>query len=63
MRELVIARDRGLCQECLRRGDVEPGRDVDHIVRAEDKPELFWRLDNLQLLCVECHSRKTQQGG
>lgn len=55
IRQAVIARDRGICQQC---GD--PGTDVDHIHGKHDH-----RLENLQLLCGrgsrnDCHGRKTQ---
>lgn len=57
LRLRVIKRDKGLCQECLRKGFVTAGTDVDHIVAkcnggTDD-------LDNLQLLCKECHREKT----
>ena len=59
LRQLVIRRDKGLCQECLRLGFVTAGSEVDHILSkakggADD-------LDNLQLLCKECHKKKTKE--
>lgn len=59
LRLVVLARDNGLCQECLRAGRTTPGNQIDHIARAEENQELFWRTDNLQTLCSTCHSRKT----
>jgi len=56
LRQIVINRDLGLCVKCN-----EPGEDVDHIEPAQDKPELFWAMDNLQLLCKRCHTRKTME--
>lgn len=59
LRELVIRRDKGLCQECLRLGFVTAGSDVDHILsKAKGGTD---DLSNLQLLCKECHKKKTQE--
>lgn len=62
LRKLILARDKGLCQECLRAGRTATGNQIDHIERAEERPDLFWRADNLQTLCAGCHSRKTVSG-
>lgn len=61
-REAVIARDLGLCQACLNEGITKLGNDVDHIVKALDRPDLFHEMSNLQLLCHSCHSEKTARG-
>ena len=49
-----------LCCDCESRGFTEPGYIVDHVVeRADDLArELDW--NNLQTLCLSCHSRKTR---
>lgn len=58
IRERIMFRDCGLCQECKRNGVVTAGKEVDHIVPVmkgggdEDS--------NLQLLCLECHKMKTR---
>jgi 5-methylcytosine-specific restriction protein A len=49
-------RDNFCCVECGERGRLE----VDHIKPVRDAPELSYALDNLQTLCVACHSRKTR---
>lgn len=57
LRKVVMQRDAGLCQPC--RGDerVTLATMVDHIKpRAEGGTD---DLDNLQAICRECHSRKT----
>lgn len=58
-RKVVLARDGGLCQPCLRRGHTTPNcSTVDHIVnRARGGSDD--RL-NLQTICGPCHNRKTQ---
>lgn len=58
VRERVIARDGGLCQECLRRGGrVTAGNHVDHIkAKASGGDD---SLSNLELLCERHHTDKT----
>ena len=56
-RVVVLRRDNGLCQQCLRDGVVAHGTHVDHI-----KPRSAGgtdAMDNLQTLCVRCHAAKT----
>lgn len=48
VRETVIARDKGNCRSCG-----NPGNQIDHI--SGGSPD----LQNLQLLCPDCHNRKT----
>lgn len=57
LRKRILARDRGLCQQCLKAGKYRPARDVDHIVHkanggTDDD-------SNLQSLCSACHKAKT----
>ena len=57
MRMEVYARDLGMCQSCGRVVGKPKEAHIDHI-----KPKSQGGLDlmeNLQLLCVSCHSRKT----
>lgn len=67
VRKQVIARAKGLCEECQRRGRVALGRDVDHVVSKAAAKRRGWsqeRTDcssNLQLLCRTCHERKTAE--
>lgn len=46
----VRQRDKGKCQKCGK-----PGIEVDHVNGNSDE------LDNLQLLCLDCHHSKTAQ--
>ncbi len=48
VREAVVARDKGKCRACGR-----PGNQIDHISGGSGD------LGNLQLLCPECHNKKT----
>ncbi|MFA9231850.1 MAG: HNH endonuclease [Microgenomates group bacterium] len=56
-RKLIIARDGGLCQPCLRKGRPTPFDEVDHIVpKAHGGTD---HHDNLQCICETCHRDKT----
>jgi 5-methylcytosine-specific restriction protein A len=58
-RKVVLRRDGGLCQPCLRRGHTTPNcNTVDHIVNKAQGGTDDRR--NLQTICSTCHSRKTQ---
>lgn len=53
----ILTRDSGLCQPCLRAGQVTLAKQVDHIIAkaaggTEDD-------DNLQAICTACHKIKT----
>ena len=50
-----------LCQICHDNGVIVPAKDVDHIVAHRGNEELFYDMSNLQCLCHQCHSIKTQQ--
>lgn len=57
IRPVIIARDQGLCQPCLRKGMVQPGRIVDHKV-----PKFKGGTDdhdNLEYVCKDCSDEKT----
>jgi 5-methylcytosine-specific restriction endonuclease McrA len=59
IRPRVIRRDGGVCQGVLEDSGQrcgQPGTDVDHIIPGDNHA-----LDNLQLLCRQCHTRKTQR--
>ncbi|EQB4040705.1 HNH endonuclease [Cronobacter sakazakii] len=56
-RNIVIKRDKGLCQICKREGVIRPGSSVDHIIAkahgGTDDPS------NLECICSEHHKAKT----
>jgi len=62
VREYVIQRAQGLCEECVRQGRVEAGTEVDHIQPLTESNWRDWNIaynpDNLQLLCRECHAAR-----
>ncbi len=57
LREQILIRDAGLCQEHMKKGVPVSGSHVDHIVsKANGGTD---HEDNLQTLCEACHKRKT----
>ena len=61
IRTLIIERDSGLCQQCIRNGRVTAGLDVDHILpKSQGGSDNYV---NLELLCRACHNIKTAGGG
>lgn len=63
LRQYVGQRDFWMCQACLKAGREESGNEIDHILRASIKQDLFWDASNLQTLCKSCHSKKTKAEG
>ena len=61
-REYIFKRDNGLCQDCLDKGRVIPGKEVHHIefLTPSNMNDINITLgaDNLRLLCKECHHRR-----
>lgn len=59
-RQFVIARAQGLCEECMRHGRIEAGKEVHHIVELTEENWRNWDIaynpDNLELLCADCHN-------
>ena len=49
-----------VCKACLQSNKVTPAHHVDHIVPHKGDISIFKDFDNLQSLCLECHSKKTQ---
>lgn len=54
-----------LCEECLKKGIIEPAEVVDHRIPHKGDPVLFWDESNWQALSKRCHDRKTakEDGG
>jgi 5-methylcytosine-specific restriction endonuclease McrA len=53
----IMARDKYLCQECLKEGRTTLANQVDHILsKAKGGKD---NMNNLQSLCEPCHDRKT----
>lgn len=63
-REVVWKRDKGQCAKCpTKLKSVRDSWDVDHRVPLiEAKGDIrYWKLENLDTLCLECHAAKTAQ--
>ena len=49
----------GLCERCLKKGLIVPGREVHHKIRLTPEnisdPSIALNWDNLELLCKDCH--------
>lgn len=58
VRNLIMRRDGGLCQQCKRDGRITLASVVDHIEELKDGGDPY-ALENLEALCHSCHTRKT----
>ena len=63
LREAVMMRDGGLCQECLQKGRLTPATQVHHKVSPfqiglsdADFNYYAWSMENLEAICQECHA-------
>lgn len=63
IREAVLQRDGGLCQECLKEGRLTPCNEVHHKVSPfqrglsqADFDFYAWDLSNLEAICRDCHA-------
>jgi 5-methylcytosine-specific restriction protein A len=59
VRPQVLLEAAHTCAQC---GHVQRRLEVDHIVKHNGDPRLFWDPANLQALCPTCHLAKTQRG-
>ncbi len=57
LRALKLATD-PLCDHCEKRGLTVPAVHVHHVKARKTHPDLALDLDNLQGLCIACHSRE-----
>lgn len=46
----------GLCEKCLSQGIVKQGKEVHHIKPIETNWDMRLNIDNLVLLCRDCHN-------
>ena len=58
-RMIVIQRDMGLCQRCMRLGKTKPGKHCHHMTHltAQNKtnPAIAFNSAGMELLCNDCH--------
>ena len=55
-REKILRRDGYQCQRCRKYGRNCPAQIVHHIKEADAYPELAWKDDNLESLCMKCNN-------
>ncbi|MDO5352022.1 MAG: HNH endonuclease signature motif containing protein [Succinatimonas sp.] len=60
LRTKILARDKYLCVQCLKKGIYTPATEVDHIQATALGGSMF-NEKNLQSLCHRCHLHKTSQ--
>ena len=53
----ILARDKGACQECRKRGRYTKAVLVHHIKHLQDAPGLALTDDNLESVCKDCHEK------
>ena len=62
VRQFIWKRDNGLCQDCLKKGLITPGKEVHHVVElTEDNimdASISLGEDNLITLCKSCHEAR-----
>jgi 5-methylcytosine-specific restriction protein A len=67
IRKLVLDRDKGLCQPCLKQNRPTMATQVDHIVSKAKAVALGWTQEqiddpkNCQSICAPCHAKKTTE--
>jgi len=59
LRAACLVRDYYVCQACGK--PAGESAHADHKLPRETHPGLAWDLDNLQTLCVRCHTKKTNR--
>lgn len=61
-REYIFKQYNGICQDCLDKGTLTPGKEVHHIIHLDEIniniPAIALGADNLILLCKECHHKR-----
>ncbi len=58
----VFLRRNPLCVECLEKDRLTTATVVDHVKPHRGDYELFWQVENWQVLCAACHNSKTGRG-
>lgn len=62
-REITLARDNYLCQECLKHGKITTANVVHHIKPLEDYPEFALDARFHISLCHACHNKEHPEKG
>ena len=62
-RKRILVRDEYTCQRCKKYGRVTQAREVHHIKRLEEFPELAYDPKNCVSLCKACHNMQHPEKG
>ena len=61
-RDYIYNKHKGLCQDCLNKNILIPGKEVHHIIPLDpnnmNDTDITLGEDNLILLCKECHHKR-----
>jgi len=57
-----VLRNEPFCRSCRAQGRKVLTAEIDHILKHDGDPGLFWDPSNLQGLCKPCHTAKTARG-
>lgn len=60
LRQRVLERDHYLCAYCKAQGVITPAKTVDHVRPVEAFPDDKDNINNLAVICRECHYKKTE---
>lgn len=58
VRAVVIDRDKGLCQDCLKNNTITLFQTVHHIIPIKENWDKRLDVDNLCCLCESCHQKR-----
>lgn len=58
VRQVAIVRDHALCQDCLKKEEIEPYSTVHHIIPVKDNWYKRLDINNLICLCESCHQKR-----
>jgi 5-methylcytosine-specific restriction protein A len=61
LRNYKFGQANGLCEHCLKKGIVRQGREVHHRISIEEDWNKRLDIDNLVLLCPDCHNAEHER--
>jgi len=59
LRVQILQAQASTCARCRR---ITPRLEIDHVIKHQGNPDVFWDRFNLQALCRTCHQKKTRKG-
>lgn len=51
-----------LCADCKKAGRIKAAKEVHHILKIKDRPDLKYDEENCMALCKSCHAKRTARG-